>query len=281
MNATSFWMPPHLVLSAWLEHGPFAFWITDALRPKTIVELGTHSGFSYFAFCEAVRRLDLNTECFALDTWEGDDHAGFYDESVFEVVNQVNNEHYAGFSHLIRGCFDDALPRFADGSIDLLHIDGRHGYEDVKHDYESWVPKLSDRAVVLFHDIAEHSDGFGVWKLWRSVSSEAPSFAFEHGHGLGVLVVGKNAPSVMTDFVAAGRAQGDRIAHDYASLGGQVRDRYYELLDRSELRSKYYETLAELEATKARLARIESSRSWQLVKRLQGVSAVLPRKASR
>ena len=49
----------------------------------------------------------------------------------------------------VRCTFAEALQHFPDGSVDLLHIDGRHFYEDVKEDYESWLPKLSDRAVVL------------------------------------------------------------------------------------------------------------------------------------
>ncbi|MBR7538681.1 hypothetical protein KC221_21010, partial [Mycobacterium tuberculosis] len=62
LSRASFWPVNNIVAeSAWLEHGPFAFWLIDALRPRTFVELGTHGGFSYFAFCQAVQRLEINT----------------------------------------------------------------------------------------------------------------------------------------------------------------------------------------------------------------------------
>ena len=82
MSDTSYWMPRHVVESAWLEHAPFAFWLVDAIAPRSIVELGTHNGFSYFTFCEAIKRLRLPARAFALDSWEGDDQAGFYGQDV-------------------------------------------------------------------------------------------------------------------------------------------------------------------------------------------------------
>src|SRR5688572_9605579 len=62
--------------SAWWTHVPFAHWIVAAATPRLLVELGTHAGVSYSAFCQAVRTARLPTQCWAVDTWEGDPHAG-------------------------------------------------------------------------------------------------------------------------------------------------------------------------------------------------------------
>ena len=68
-------VPDQYAESARIEHAPFGFWLVDALRPRTIVELGAHHGFSYFVFCQAVLRLQLRARCFAIDSFEGDEHA--------------------------------------------------------------------------------------------------------------------------------------------------------------------------------------------------------------
>src|SRR5271165_4594806 len=151
ISPSSFWVPEYFSPSGWIEHAAFAFWICDACRPRRFVELGTYYGYSYFAFCQAIDRLGLGTTAYAVDTWKGDEHAGFYDESVFHSVAKRNKEKYSAFSCLMRTTFEDALGYFSDGSVDLLHIDGRHFYDDVKYDFTMWRYKLTKDAVVLFH----------------------------------------------------------------------------------------------------------------------------------
>ena len=200
------WPPDHLALSAWLEHLPFAFWLIKVLRPACVVELGTERGVSYAAFCQAVDQLATGSRCYAVDTWQGDDHAGHYDESVFHQLSLLNDRRYRQFSSLLRTTFAQALPAFADGEIDLLHIDGLHTYEAVSEDFRTWRPKLSNRAIVVFHDTNERRDDFGVWRVWRELTQQFPHFEFVHGHGLGVIAVGDTLPApIRALFDAAGQ----------------------------------------------------------------------------
>ena len=210
-------------VSAWVEHAPFAFWLIESLRPKTVVELGTHTGFSFFAMCQAAETSGLDTKLIAVDTWSGDEHAGFYGESVWHSVRSIATRDYAERTELLRMTFDEARPRFAPGSIDLLHVDGRHYYDDAKHDIESWLPALSDRGVVIVHDIAERTGDFGVHLVWDELVKRFDTFSFEHEHGLGLIVVGENAPAVVRRLTQVDQTTADLIRSTYEALGRGVR----------------------------------------------------------
>ena len=225
LSPASFWMPERIVQSAWLEHAPFAFWLMGALRPARLVELGTHHGFSYLAFCQAVRALDLPTRCFAVDSWTGDTQSGLYADTVYETLAAYHDPRYGGFSRLLRTRFNAAAPAFQPASIDLLHIDGQHDYDSVRGDYELWAPRLSEQGVVLFHDIGVRSAGFGVWRLWEELARGHPHFAFHHGYGLGVLAHGPRSPEPVARFLAAGRRHGEAIRQCYQRLGAAIGDR--------------------------------------------------------
>ncbi|MFM0308879.1 class I SAM-dependent methyltransferase [Paraburkholderia sp. RL17-383-BIF-A] len=209
-------------MSAWLEHGPFAFWLMSTLRPSTLVELGTHNGFSYMAWCQAVERLGLPTRCFAVDSWLGDAQAGFYGDEVYLELSQYNDRNYGHFSRLIKSTFYAALAHFPDGSIDLLHIDGQHDYESVRHDFETWLPKMSRRGIVLLHDSNVREQDFGVWRLWDDLSVKYPAFEFLHGHGLGVLAVGDDIPDALRTLCEARGVDAAKIRQAYGRLGRAI-----------------------------------------------------------
>jgi hypothetical protein len=223
-----FWRPAYVAQSAWLEHVPFAFWLVETHRPRVIVELGTHYGVSYFSFCQAVDRLGLDARCFAIDTWKGDEHAGFYSEEVFAAVREYNDEQYSTFSRLVRSTFDEAAGHFLPSSIDLLHIDGLHTFEAVSHDFETWLPKLSEDAVVLFHDTNVRERDFEVSAFFQKLKAHYWHFEFVHGHGLGVLYMGKGGrcPTAALQNAKEDSAFRHAICDIFARLGRSVADVY-------------------------------------------------------
>jgi hypothetical protein len=219
-----FYLPRLPSYSAWLEHGPFAFWLVENQQPRSIVELGSQYGFSYLCFCQQVASMQIDAKCYAIDTWRGDQHVGFYNDNVFVGLKRFNDALYGSFSTLVRAKFSEALERFDDKTIDLLHIDGRHYYDDVKEDFESWAPKLSERSIVLFHDTQVRERGFGVYKFWDEIRRNYPSFEFIHGYGLGVLSYGvdKRTRELPIFSGALSEAEVSAIRGCYKQLGRYV-----------------------------------------------------------
>jgi len=218
---------------SWLGHTPFAMWLVEAMRPSVIVELGTHSGNSFSAFCQAVQQLRLTTKCFAIDTWKGDPHAGAYEESVYEDVKKYVDERYSGFAQLLRSTFEESVNKFADGSIDLLNIDGYHTYEATRSNFESWLAKMSPRGVILIHDINVRRDDFGAYRFWEEIQPLYPSFSFLHSYGLGVLITGSEIAVAVQALVQPKRDEDDTLIRTFfARLGDGPMQRA--LLDRQK-----------------------------------------------
>lgn len=209
-------------VKSWHEHIPFGMLLVDLLRPSVLVELGTHAGDSYCAFCQAVKELNLNTRCYAIDTWQGDAHSGFYDARVLEDLCAHHDPLYGSFSSLIRSTFEDALRHFGDGVISLLHVDGYHTYEAVKRDFELWLPKMSADGVVLFHDTNVRERNFGISRFWEEIKQQYSCFEFLHGHGLGVMAVGEIRSQELRAILNASRSEAVRLRNFFFQLGHRL-----------------------------------------------------------
>jgi len=192
--------------SAWEGHIPFAFYLVETLRPGIIVELGVYQGCSLFSWAQACKKLDMNTKIIGIDTFEGDVHMGNFNKE--ELVTQIKDYAKENFDDQINirvDLFDNQLLEFKDDSIDLLHLDGGHKYEEVKHDFETWFPKLSDHSVVLIHDTQVRFSEFGVHKFLNELraTGDYVIFDFLHSYGLGVVFTGEmdKYPQPLKNFI--------------------------------------------------------------------------------
>ena len=179
---------PKLKFAYWEGHRDFAYDLLQFVRPERLVELGSQYGCSLFTFCQAVRDFKLNTEINAVDMWSGDIGAEITGEEVYALVQKTAATYYPEVKlNLFQMCFDDARPSFADNSIDILHIDGGHTFEDVEHDFTTWLPKLKENGIVLFHDVYSPIDQ-GSCDHWEKTKKEYDCyFDFTHSCGLGIL----------------------------------------------------------------------------------------------
>ncbi|MGH6689484.1 MAG: class I SAM-dependent methyltransferase [Gammaproteobacteria bacterium] len=235
--------------SPWLGHTPFALWVVGALRPRVLVELGVHSGNSYCAFAQAVKARMLDTRCFGIDHWRGDEHSGPYGDEVYEELRAHHDPLYGTFSTLLRGSFDEALTYFSDGNIDLLHIDGLHTYEAAAHDFSRWLPRMSARGVVLLHDTNVRERGFGIWRLWEDIVARYPTFELFHSHGLGIAYVGSEPLSGPLAALIGAKADTDikAVRGYFARLGQSVIERF-----------SLHESIMKITAGEARVRALEA-----------------------
>lgn len=172
----------------WFGHKYFAYDLIQNIRPKKVVELGTHLGCSLFSFSQAIKDSKLNTSIDAVDTWLGDEHAGDYSEIIINKVKEIKNKYYSKLKiKLLRKTFDQANQKYPDNSIDILHIDGYHTYEAVKHDYDMWFDKVKEDGIILLHDSAVKDSNFGIHKLLKQIKKDYKIIEFPHSYGLGVV----------------------------------------------------------------------------------------------
>jgi hypothetical protein len=271
LNAASF--SPRVIESpsAWLGHIPFAAWLIREINPIIFVELGTHFGHSYFSFCQSVAEARLATKCYAVDTWHGDEHSGQYTDDIFAQVVAHQQEYYAGFSQLLRMTFDEALNSFEENSIELLHIDGLHTYEAVRHDFETWLPKLAPGAVVVLHDTIVREHGFGVWKLWEELQAQYPNnLAFEHSSGLGVLQLGDAPQGKRLEWLQPNSLEKKQLLNYFTAIGSRL-----------ELHAHLNQSIADrdtqIDALQTEIIRIKNTPSWRITKPLRFIRRTLIR----
>jgi glycosyltransferase involved in cell wall biosynthesis len=130
---------------------------------------------------------------------------------------------YGGFSRLIQSTLDKAQHYFAPGTIDVLHIAGSSSYAVAKHDFEHWLPQMSPRGIMVFHDIATPETKAGVWQLWGELARRYPSFEFSHGHGLGILALDHHQPEPLRHLLLCSREQAAVVRAFFAELGSGLK----------------------------------------------------------
>jgi predicted O-methyltransferase YrrM len=112
-----------------------------------IVEIGSWKGKS--TICLGLgSRAGESVRIFAVDP-----HADYRHGEFKENIER------AGIADLItplKGLSQEVADGF-DQPIELLFVDGSHDEDDVREDFEKWVPKVVERGIVAFHDTTWHN----------------------------------------------------------------------------------------------------------------------------
>jgi len=235
---------------------PLAMVLIDLLRPRAFVELGGGNGFLYCSFCQAVRELQLDCRCFRISPEGKQDDSG---GKSFAEMKEHHDAFYHGFSSLIQNNFDSALPQFKEKSIDLLHLENAQSYEAVKQIIEVWLPKMSDRGVMILGNTNLYDSGFDVWRLWKEIKARHPHFEFAQQGGLGVFAVGNNVPAGLQALLQASDAEASLIREFFSQTGERLGSRLQNNLSDNGLQSRVKDLSLQLQGKKDELAEKEST----------------------
>ncbi len=129
---------------------------------STFVEVGSWMGRSTCYMGEQIKKSPKNIKFYAVDTWEGSEEI-----SHKETIEKLKNENlslFDIFNHHIQMCgvqeqviplkttSIEAAKQFEDNSLDFVHIDASHDYENVLADIIAWYPKVKPGGFITGDD---------------------------------------------------------------------------------------------------------------------------------
>lgn len=225
-----------LTFAPWSGHRLFVYDFVEAFEPNTVVELGSHYGCSAFTFAQAVKDFNLDTKMYFVDTWQGDDFTKKYNNDVYTIFSQTVEKFYNNQNiNMLRMTFNEAVEKFEDKSIDVLHIDGSHHYDDVKGDFETWFPKVKDDGIIMLHDVSSDivlGDVMGSYKYWKELKKKFKyTVKFDFSWGLGLIFLSKNKYEDFKKAVNMDKYQRVNNALD-VEYKDRLRKNYFEIKDK-------------------------------------------------
>lgn len=143
--------PPYSIPMSRYKKLPYLF---NDLGIRMAAEVGVERG----RYSEALLKRMPELTLYSIDCWEiyDDYRAGmaaktreYYEDAVRRLGK------YGQRSVLIKKYSADALADFADGSLDLVYIDGNHTYDYVLADIAGWSKKVWHGGLVAGHDYLE------------------------------------------------------------------------------------------------------------------------------
>lgn len=150
--------------------------IVGKIKPKTIVEIGVHQGYSLETWRKAFKpEIAIGIEPFT----------EFLDKvaivSPIEIIKGRSEE-----QRVI-----DVIKERTGSKIDFLFIDGDHSYEAVKRDYENYSTMVRKGGIIAIHDVTlETNPTVSVFKFWREIEDITDSLTISlGGTGVGIVYV--------------------------------------------------------------------------------------------
>lgn len=146
-------------------------WLRTLPGPIMMAEIGVFHGFTSEVLLRELPGLKL----WMIDPWrpyEGESSIGSQNQAAFDRAMETAlgwTEFAQDRRFVLREPSRIAAPRFADGSLDAVFIDGNHLYEEVCADIRAWWPKVRRGGLLTGHDYAAKQDADGPWGVQQAV----------------------------------------------------------------------------------------------------------------
>jgi hypothetical protein len=157
------------------RHAALEYDLVQALRPALVVDLGAGEASSFFTYCQSIAEHDVDGICYAIDGWEQTTDA--HDASMVDAITSHGRTWYPGICYVVKMSPPDARRHFADGTIDLLRIDGTRPDVIAGVDVEAWFRRVSSGGVIAWHGAASEP------ALWSLIARRCRHFVFSEGRG--------------------------------------------------------------------------------------------------
>ena len=139
-------------IEGWIKPVELLWLYSTAKEMDSIVEVGSWRGRSTHALLSGCRGT-----VWAVDHFKGSkEHLEYKDLTFSEEEKEglykdfLKNVGFFKNLKVLKMRSLDAAEKFKNNSVDMVFIDGGHGYEEVKQDIKAWYPKA--RKIICGHD---------------------------------------------------------------------------------------------------------------------------------
>lgn len=160
-----------------------------SINPKTILEIGTCNGGTFFIWANLASNLaitcDLNKSKIRDELY----HSFPPPDSKCKVIPLAGDSHDQQFLETVKNILDG-------NQVDFLFIDGDHTEEGVRSDYNMYSPLVRSGGIIAFHDILEKQPipSNQVFYFWDEIKKSTKTEEFvkdyrQTGYGIGIIRV--------------------------------------------------------------------------------------------